>query len=649
MIKLGYLEGYNKFNEISFNNLSSQKSYFDNLVEHTIDAYYPPYYTNVIKVDISEVPQTTPINFAILVYNNKYYYYFIDSIDYINEDIYNIRISMDTIQTYAFNFTVKKGVLTRETIKRWTAGAIINRDYIPENISEGEFINDRYVKPFNNYFFEVISTTDYPVPQEQAQTYIKEFYPSRMYPEPDNNTGIAFAYTYLYYFPLNTLVDNGYVKITIKHNGVLHREKQYSTLQYMAFYQEHYNRDSTKNIRLISCSYMNFISITEEKEGNVVHITFDIDTSYCYIDLGEVFYDTQSVLAPILFVLSQTTKLMNIDYSATVMGYNFQKNTQLGQSFNIQYIPQMLDENYMNIVYGEKTKSSQVPLRMYNTPNLKFKSYFDLQSGSRSYGCYDTTDNYNTIVTALYGNEFTLFSSYWLNYEATHKSSLTDGYVLAQTNNALNFAKGALGSYTNTTYNTASIISGEMHSMETQYGYYKDMNSSYSNNRNVLQNITGYSKIGAINNAISAGQNMYNTYKNREILKADLKASPDDMGNVVEVMTSYATNSIENIFAIYRVRDIDTCARYFEYNGYKVHKVINGNYRYNEIAVNRYYYNVIQLQDVEISITSFIPFDILGDIKARLSSGIRVFRNDVNSILDILQYDNVEIDEIGGN
>ena len=74
MIKFGYLEGYNKFNQISFSTKDEQEDYFDDLVVKEIDAYYPPYYTNVIKVDISDVPQTAPINFIILVHNNKYYY-----------------------------------------------------------------------------------------------------------------------------------------------------------------------------------------------------------------------------------------------------------------------------------------------------------------------------------------------------------------------------------------------------------------------------------------------------------------------------------------------------------------------------------------------------------------------------------------------
>lgn len=643
MIKLGYLDGYNKFNEISFNSIEEQQEYFDNLVDITIDAYYPPHYTNIIKLDINEVPQASRINFVILEYREKYYYYFIDSIRYVNEDTYEILISMDTIQTYAFDFTIKKGVVIRESINRWNNNKI-NRNYIPENISEGEFINTHYSKFSNKYFIQVLSTSDYPVDEDYKYTNPKTYEPTRMISSPDGITGIMFAYNYLFYKPSIELKNS--IFIEIRYNGVFHRAKTFTLNQFMAFFQEHYNRDSTKNIRLINCDYMKFINITEYNLANTTYIVFDIDTSYCIIDLGELFYLHIADNSPILFVISQSTKLYNIQYSAYINNELFSKNNELYKSFNIKYIPQLLDENYMSVVYGEKAKLTQTPLRMYDTVYFNFKSYFDFQSGSRGYACFDEYDKYNTFVQALYGNDFVLFNSYWVNYEATHKSSLTDGYALAQTNNALNFMKGTLGSYSNSTYNISTSSSGATQSMNTQYGYYQDFNTSYSGSKNFTQNIVGYNPISATTNAISFGQNMYNTYKEREILKADLKASPDAMSGLTEIIMSYATDSIENIYAIYQVRDIEACARYFEYNGYKVHRIINGNYRYNQICNNRYYYNVIKLQDIDISISSLIPNDIIGDIKQRLLNGIRIFKNSLSSILEVLEYDNVENDNL---
>ena len=464
-----------------------------------------------------------------------------------------------------------------------------------------------------------------------------------MVSSPDGITGVMFAYNYLFYRP--TEIRNN-VFIEIRYNGVFHRAKTYTSNQFLSFYQDHYNKDSTKNIRLINCDYMKFINITVTQETGFTNIIFDIDTSYGYLELCELFYHHIGDNGPVLCIISQNSKLYNTRRNAFINGNDlFTKNTVRAVSFNVRYIPQLLDENYMNIVYGEKTKLSQAPLRMHNEPYFNLKSYYDFQSGCRAYAIYDANDDYdkyNTFVQALYGNDFVLFSSYWINYEATHKSSLTDGYALAQTNNAINFLKGSLGSYTNTQYNISTSSSGSTQSMNTQYGYYQDFNSSYNKTKNFSQTITGFTPVGAVTNAISAGQNIYNTYKEREILKADLKASPDAMGSLTEIMMSFTTDSIEDIYAIYQVRDIEACARYFEYNGYKVHRVINGNYRYNEICNNRYYYNVIKLQDIEIDITCMIPNEIIGDIKARLSNGLRIFNNSLSSITQVLQYDNVE-------
>ena len=83
MYKIGYIKGYDRFNTIRFSTLSEQQTYFDNHVlsnNHIVPAYYPPHYTNKIKIDIRE-RTLDGANFITIVYNNKYYYYFIQQIN----------------------------------------------------------------------------------------------------------------------------------------------------------------------------------------------------------------------------------------------------------------------------------------------------------------------------------------------------------------------------------------------------------------------------------------------------------------------------------------------------------------------------------------------------------------------------------------
>ena len=160
MYKIGYIKGYDAFNTMHFADLSSQQAFFNNHTTITIDAYYPPHYTNVISVDSTQVPLTQQYNFVIIISNSRYYYYFINSIEYINEDLYNIHIEMDTVQTFMFYATIESAVQTRDSIKRWI-GNKINRDYIRENVSKGDFFE--YEQGYFNVdkWVIILSTKDY--------------------------------------------------------------------------------------------------------------------------------------------------------------------------------------------------------------------------------------------------------------------------------------------------------------------------------------------------------------------------------------------------------------------------------------------------------------------------------------------------------
>ena len=69
--------------------------------------------------------------------SNKWYYAFIDKIEYSNTDKSDIYISTDVIQTYLFDYTIKPSFIEREHVNDDTIG----KHTVPEELETGEYID----------------------------------------------------------------------------------------------------------------------------------------------------------------------------------------------------------------------------------------------------------------------------------------------------------------------------------------------------------------------------------------------------------------------------------------------------------------------------------------------------------------------------
>ena len=143
MIRLMFVKGINEVDTPYFETKEEQTEFFENASVVSYDdetAYYPPYYRNRIRLPSSDIPfsdETKKINYLSLEYDGKTYYYFVESMDYVTDDLTEITISMDTIQTFFFDMLLTKPTIKRMAIKRWSDDKVsINRNYIRENLSE---------------------------------------------------------------------------------------------------------------------------------------------------------------------------------------------------------------------------------------------------------------------------------------------------------------------------------------------------------------------------------------------------------------------------------------------------------------------------------------------------------------------------------
>lgn len=150
-ITLYYIPSMNGVDTVYFDSLKEQEDWFASLMNRLeIDSsYYPPLFDNVLTLSSDyfnwgEKESSTYRNawnyLSLTTVQGKTFYYFINDISYISEDMVSVSIRMDTIQSYMFDLRLTRPFITRKAIRRWNDDGTINRDFIRENLSTGEMV-----------------------------------------------------------------------------------------------------------------------------------------------------------------------------------------------------------------------------------------------------------------------------------------------------------------------------------------------------------------------------------------------------------------------------------------------------------------------------------------------------------------------------
>lgn len=664
MYKIGYIEGYDSFNTMSFTNKTSQSTYFDNHTIVTIDAYYPPYYTNIIKLTRTDLDYTTnKFNFVVIIFNNIRYYYFVGDINYINEEVYEIPIIMDTIQTFMFDLKISNAVQTRECISRWvpngnTLSDVINRDYARENVSKDDFLPTSFEYTNTRKYLIVITSREMSDPSAYPSTMIKGGYkmstgtwiyvfpfldftdlletlPVRIYVNGvEWYTGITFDY---YNSPIPALLKNPYVVNMFMVTSAYLDELMEPSVSKQFIFPEYYWRLSMTfpSTPLIDDTPFRYNYGSEDEPSYTYYLGFQIS----------------AIPLDFEYVSAKSIQIENI---------SFVKNTNLATSFNKKFIPQLIDENYIQISYGEKLGSTSFPLSKLKDTAIYLYAGMDLTDCSRSYKIsprdddFNHEDVYNTIKVVSSLESFNLISDAWENYQATHKGSLTTGMQLQVANNLYKFASGsAIGwasrtlpsSYSSSIERTIdnSIIKNRTTTTADGVRITRSSNRAMDKVTSSASHSEGYRMPSGLSAKTDFLMDNINTVANYQINKENLEFTPDVVGQGSNLFSDILTKSCEVFYATQHVTDIEACAKRMEYYGYSVNKVVTNKF-INDLKV-RYYYNVIQATNITVKNigTYNIPLDLIQDFVSRLESGIRLFDMVGNTnFLDNLQYDNVE-------
>lgn len=592
MIKLYYVRGINRYDTPYFPNITAQEDYFEGKVFSSLDAWYPPHYDNKIRLTSDDISFNKQINYLSLEFNGKVYYYFIDDIRYIDEDTLEIDITMDVIQTYMFNIDWINSTVSRRLIDRWNGDAI-NRKYLREQLGNGLFDTITYYEIPYNYPHIVIQTATKIAMTINGKTSFNY----------DNQLINDTTYSYLI---INQMKPTGkYVMCYDESSEIAgsHRiTSEYTTETVM-------NWNNEANIeRAFMFMYYQLGTISEQGTGDVTeyHLsnTFNNGKNNFYIATTEGVHLTNP------YAMIGYVDIVPDKYTITTP---FVKNTSATASFHKRYIPQLLDENFMRIKFGERLGYTTYPTSLMITKSLIGTAINDYKTGNRIFRLeQDSTEKDKYMTTCINNTQenVTLINAPFKQYMANYQGQMVMGIAKASIGATigLNMIPKPTPTFTPKTHklSKAYLAREEMYQRKVNRELVGDAMSS------------GDVFAGAINSAFQP-----DTTKQGNTVTSDIYA-----------------NALKRFYSIEMCTDIDDVAKILEGYGYAVHESYGAVNLFDKLNT-RTYFNVIKVDKLEIGLTQCFNDDTtISEIINRMEQGIRLWNVDIGAHL--YEYDNVE-------
>ena len=644
-IYLANVVGINRIDTPKFTSLANQEAWFDSFDTKQISStFYPPHYKNVIRIDTRDVDFTDTYNYLWFEYKNKRYYYFIDDIEYINESLINLYITMDYIQTYMFNIRLINGIIERKFINRWKLNPItkvwsINRDFLRENVSGGLFeaLQKVYVNQ-TDLLCTIVKYTTIPNnarnPSVQTEIKLKK------------TEGIS-PFLYRIFVPHEGVYD----KVTLEQ--YIDNPSAWFTLSNTYLISQSLKEASAVDAFVVPFSFLSNLMYIQEIDGVRLLVLKNFYSSYGemqgVITLDGVgdnktiseYYWEQVNFQPGNNIYKSALPSMDIEVNFNqIVSLNFERNTSLNTSFNSKYIPQMFDENYMYLVYGNNYSNFVIPSHYVNNiSNLKVKTYYAPNQGVyESYAVINFDDNqHNVMCTDTNVPSVDLINSAWNDYIANNKNR----WASAGLKTGINFINQLIHVGTKTAF-----VNKDLMRLWTD-------NKSYTPKRHLPKK-----------SAVRRGNNIVDDAEERisNLLTSDVFGSatpllqqaieddnvtkiPNTVQQIGEYISEYCTFDKFLYSQSYKVNDYDKCASYFHRNGFHVEEYINNINNIFDYVSTRYYFNVLKMSDSNIILDGCITDNsTLEGINERLKDGVRLWNVENNDVvMGNFTYDNVEI------
>lgn len=651
MITLYYIEGIDRENiPYVYPAYKTQTTISDYLREHEVatipNSYYPPYYRNIISISSEDFTGNfleTSVNYLGIVFGNKTYYYFIDRIEYVNEDLYKLHVTMDVIMTYINDIKVHSGIIERKFIDRWINNRTINRAYKRENASNGLFqlTQRKYLSKRSNYDGEykdnvidgifVIRTTENPWKPAGSIPFLNGS-PSTLYSDSVNFSSRYATYIVPY-------ISNKFSS-TIQYEGA---EEGVYTSQKTTTALTLYH--GLSHPAVVDCRYYP-INLFEDNFWFIRRNNTDciVSTNILNWCLGKEITPTPGIdynYELIAYLASELTiKPIKGTYT-----FILNKPSNKNKPFTSEDVPALIDENYIRLSYGDGEVQATAQLYLITSPTIEYNYKYDINNAARYY--WFTATNSVTIrnervygqdnsISSLAVNEnpitLDLVNDAWGTWKAYNSATLP--LTIGKT--ALDIGKFALDTYITYKNPMAELLS----------------NSGFVDKRfkKPTLNKKGQRELFNIQNNESEDirQGLYDIANMPGRFENIINSSrePDTVKSSGNFTTAISSEGMNIRMDIYKVNDYEQCAQYYHRYGYLVDEYINEVDNIFDYVSTRYYYNVLKMRDVDISlVNSPASTEVLDLIKERLENGIRLWNCDhQHTFVDIgnYAYDNIE-------
>lgn len=131
-------------NTLYFANAQAQQTYFQSKIVKSYTDFSYQRKDHIIRIPeiYDTICHCNYVMYQNSQYTNKWFYAFIDKMDYINDDRTDVTISTDVIQTWLFDYTLKSSFVEREHVSNDTVGL----HTVPENVELGEYTSNGMIR-----------------------------------------------------------------------------------------------------------------------------------------------------------------------------------------------------------------------------------------------------------------------------------------------------------------------------------------------------------------------------------------------------------------------------------------------------------------------------------------------------------------------
>lgn len=488
-IKFIYIKGLSRTDSIHFDNINQRNEYMSKGESYTVitDAYYPPHYHLSLKLDTVDIDFNTQANYVNFEYNGKQYYYFIDRYKYLNENIIEYYLTMDTIMTYYFDIEKISGVIERNTINRWISDDVINRDYIEEDISSHNFIKYNIHTDFINNDVSV----------QIYQAYAGKF--TSWIAVNGLTTTIPYAPIFKFKCKDGEISKVVYKGTTYSNASEIFETSSYTLQCFGSIPLDYFNCSYTLSV---DSSGVRTLTINSVGNGNFGGYEVDKIT---YLGLHGISYDNA---------------LSNNRHTFTLGGV---RNKSKGVGRQDYYCPYLCSQNYIKIMYGENNDLKVMKTNKLTSLSHKFYLLYDFNDGNRIYVIDNLNSGYNEYKICTSTNTLPMSTSNWNEYYSRNKHLYYLQTGLGSILPIMQIASGDVGK------GISGALSGvkyqaQMSDLENSPENYKSSSTFMSNYAvNNFIPIIYYYKVKDINNCMNYFEN-YGVRVDKTVYNASLNS-----------------------------------------------------------------------------------------------------------------------------